>query len=826
MSFVKRDAARDVASVLAMALCLAGGSQARAQEAGGAAEAQAEAEIIVTGTRTRERTAFDSAVPVDVISGDALRSSNGAGDLGDAIEAIVPSFNLPLLSAVGSADNIRAPRMRGLYPDQVLVLINGKRRHQSAVLLNEGNYAAGTSPIDFNAIPGNAIERIEVLRDGAGAQYGSDAIAGVINVVLKDGAGDGEVSASYGAYRTQFEPTQREINDGETLQVAADYGFALGADGFLRVGLSYRDRQPTNRSGFDAVASFEDARNISVAGLAGRINFASGQGEANEWNGYFNAELPLGGTEAYAFGTLSLRDTTGTAFYRYPFGSSGLRDENLATTVFPNGYLPRTTAQNNDYALVAGVRSSGDVWDWDLSARFARNEFDYGGENTLNPSLGEASPTSFQTALFELDQLSLNFDAVRRVPVAAFASHLNVAFGGEYRWEGWSSTPGDAAAYQAGPVRTNSIGAQGGVVLRPQDAADLDRSIFSAYLDLEADVTERLLIGGAIRYENYSDFGDAVTGKVAARFSILENLNLRASASTSVRAPTLAQQGFGATDQVFSSTGTQQLVDRRILPTTSAVAQALGAEPLDQETSTNYSVGLSFRPMDALTITLDAYRIDVDDRIQISQQINSAAVRTFIQTNFGLTNIDRVQYFTNVSETKTEGFDLVAAYTTPLAGGELNVSAAYNYNRTEFEGNDPLPAALAAIDPTINLFTISGLTVFDAAPLSRSIFSADWSNIDWALRATATRFGRVTRSSRDATRNRRHEWEGDWSLDLEAEYTFDSGFSVAAGGNNVFDAYPEQAFPADNYFGSLPYDFTVPLGYNGAYYYLRARYAF
>lgn len=825
MSQGKHIAARDTASILALALCLASGAQASAQAAPTEDDSKVMEAVVVTGTRALGRTVFDSAVPVDVVSGDALRSSNGAGDLGDAIEAVVPSFNLPLLSAVGSADTIRAPRLRGLYPDQVLVLINGKRRHQSAVLLNEGNYAAGTSPIDFNSLPSNAIDRIEVLRDGAGAQYGSDAIAGVINVVLKEGAGDGEISASYGSYRTQFEPTQEEIVDGETLQLAGDYGFAIGSDGFVRLGLTYRDREPTNRSGIDQVAFFEDARNVTIAGLAGSVNFASGQGAAEEWNGYLNAEIPLGAAEAYAFGTVSQRDTTGTAFYRYPFGSAGLRDENLATTVFPRGYLPRTTASIADYALVAGVRSSGDVWDWDLSARYARNEFDFGGENTLNPSLGAASPTSFQTALFELDQISLNADAVRRFEVG-LSSPLNAAFGAEYRWEGWSSTPGDAAAYQAGPVRTNSIGAQGGLVLRPQDAADLDRSIYAGYIDLEADITERLLLGGAVRYENYSDFGDAVAGKLAGRYSVLDSLNLRASVSTSVRAPTLAQQGFGATDQVFSSTGTQQLVDRRILPSSSAVSQALGAQPLEQETSINYSAGFAFRPTDALTLTFDAYQISVEDRIQLSQQINSAAVRSFIQTNFGLTNIDRVQFFTNVSETKTEGFDMVAAYETPLAGGGLSLTAGYNYGKTEFEGKDPLPPQLAAIDPSINLFTISGLTVFDAAPLSRSIFTADWSNDDWALRASATRFGRVTRPSRDATRDRRHEWEGDWSVDLEAEYTFDNNVSLAAGGNNVFDAYPEQAFPADNYFGSLPYDFTVPIGYNGAYYYVRARYAF
>jgi iron complex outermembrane receptor protein len=831
MSIGNRRAVFDTASVLALAIGLASAGHAVAQDPRTQGQADADRaeqvdDVIVTGTRTQARTAFDSAVPVDVISGDALRTANGAGDLGDAIEAVVPSFNLPLLSAVGTADNIRAPRLRGLYPDQVLVLINGKRRHHSSVLLNAGNYATGTSPVDFNGIPTNAIARIEVLRDGAGAQYGSDAVAGVINIVLKEGAGDGSITATYGGYRTQFDPTQREISDGETLQLAADYGLEIGDAGFLRIGVSYRDQKPTNRSGFDTIPTFEDSRNRTVPGLLGAVNFASGQGQSEGVSGYFNGSIPVGGAEIYGFGTVSLRDTTGTAFFRYPYGNAGLRDENLTTAVFPNGYLPRTTAQNDDYAVVSGLRSSGDAWDWDLSARFARNDFVFGGENTLNPSLGEASPTAFRTASFRFDQVSLNADAVRRVQVNGFASPLNVAFGAEYRWEDWTSTPGDPASYAAGPVRTNAIGAQGGLVLRPQDAADLDRSVFSAYLDLEAEVTDRFLLGGAVRYENYSDFGDALTGKLAARYSVLSNLNLRGSISTSVRAPTLAQQGFGATDQAFSSTGTLQLVDRRILPISSPVARALGATELDQETSTNTSLGITYRPIAGLTLSVDAYRIEVEDRIQLSQQINSAAVRLFIQNNFGLTNIDRVQYFANINESKTEGFDAVASYMYSLGGGTLNLTAAYNYGRTEFTSQDPLPAALAAIDPNINLFTIAGLTSFDSAPLSRSIFTADWSNDRWSVHGSATRFGRMTRGSSDASRGRRHEWEGDWSVDVEAEYSFDGGVSVAIGANNVFDAYPEQAFAVDNYFGNLPYDFTVPIGYNGAFYYVRAGYAF
>jgi iron complex outermembrane recepter protein len=775
--------------------------------------------IIVTGTRVRSRTAFDSSVPVDTVSGTNLRSASAIGDLGEAIEALAPSANLPLLSAVGLADNVRALRLRGLYPDQALVLINGKRRHHTSAVLTSGNYASGTSPVDLNLIPASAIKRIEILRDGAGAQYGSDAISGVVNIILKDGSEGGEAFVSYGAHRTQFEPTSKEISDGETLQVAIDQSFKLGNDGFLRVGASFRDRNPTNRSGFDQVASFEDGRNRTVANLAGKVNFASGNGQATESSLFYNLEVPTGAATIYSFATAATRDSTGTAFYRYPFGNSGLRDEDLATTVFPLGYLPVTRAKGDDISVVLGGKGGPPEANWDVSARYARNNLDFGIENTLNPSLGAASPTAFKTGDFTFEQASLNADTVRSFQLSGFASPLNMAAGLEFRHEAWRSKSGDPKSYEAGPIRTNAIGAQGAIVLRPQDAAKLDRNIASVYVDFDLEVNDRLRLELALRGEDYSDFGSSITGKFSTRLKITDALNLRASVGNGIRAPSLAQQAYGSTDSVFASSGPQILVDRRIFPTTSPISQALGAEPLKPETATNYSLGFAALPLPGLSVSIDAYRIDVADRIQLSGQINSALVRSFIQREFGLTNIDRVQYFANLNETKTEGFDIVASYSVDVGNGRLGLTAAYNYGSTRFTRNDPLPARLAAIDPAINLFTIAGITSLDVQPLSRGIYTIDWEDSKWSVRASATRFGRVLRGSSDATRGRIHEYEGDWSLDLEATRAITDRLSLTIGANNALDAYPEQQFPVDNYFGSLPYDFTVPLGYNGAFFY-------
>ncbi|MFN9731430.1 MAG: TonB-dependent receptor plug domain-containing protein, partial [Pseudomonadota bacterium] len=338
-------------------------------------------QIVVTGTRAKDRTVLESAVPIDVITRDDLRRAGAVGqELGQVLQNLLPTFNFPRQSNSGGADHVRAGQLRGLSPDQVLVLVNGKRRHTSAIVNLEAKIGKGTNPVDFNSIPLGAIARIEVLRDGAGAQYGSDAIAGVINIILDDAPAGGEVGFTYGAHRTDFEPTDDTLTDGQTRSFDAEIGIPLSERGFLRFGLDYTDRAQTERGGPDGIPFFEEQTPANLA-LAGRVNYRPGDPAVTAYNGWFNGLLPVGEAfDLYAFGTYNDRESEGAAFFRYPDSSQNFR------SVYPQGYRPFTTGDNSDTAATVGARGSGSAWSWDASLGFGRNAFDFGVANSLNAS--------------------------------------------------------------------------------------------------------------------------------------------------------------------------------------------------------------------------------------------------------------------------------------------------------------------------------------------------------------------------------------------------------------------------------------------------------
>lgn len=397
-------------------LCLAlwaGSASACAQAATEAAQLD---EVIVTGTRTKDRTQLNTPVPVDVYTQDDLRRAGVVGgELGQALSVLQPSFNFPRQSNSGGSDHVRAAQLRGLSPDQVLVLINGKRRHTSAVVNVGTKIGKGTAPVDFNSIPVSAIKRIEVLRDGAGAQYGSDAISGVINVILNDAPEGASASLSYGAHHTRVDPIDRTVNDGQTLVADAQAGFKLGTDGFLRVGVEYTDRNANNRAGFDQIPFFEEQSPANLA-LAGRVNYRVGDPQLRNRNLWANAEMPFAGDlTAYGFATYNQRDSLGAAFFRYPDSSANVR------AIYPDGFRPETTGDNQDLGLSGGVRWFAGEWDLDASLSYGRNQFDYGLRHSLNASLGAASPTQFHLASYDSDQLTANIDA-RRDLAAGFAA--------------------------------------------------------------------------------------------------------------------------------------------------------------------------------------------------------------------------------------------------------------------------------------------------------------------------------------------------------------------------------------------------------------------
>lgn len=758
------------------------------------------AEVIVTGTRAKNRTVLDSPVPVDVLTAQDMRSAASVGgELGQALQVLLPSFNFPRQSNSGGADHVRAAQLRGLSPDQVLVLVNGKRRHTSALVNDSSKIGRGTAAVDFNSIPVSAIKRIEVLRDGAGAQYGSDAVAGVINVILDDGAEGGELSASYGGYHTHQDAIDKTTTDGQNVFYSAKAGAAIGDGGFIRAGAEYKDRNPTNRAGFDG---FDD--------VPGRRNYAMGDGEARDVNAWFNGDLPFSFGEAYAFGTYNTRDTTGYAFYRYP---------DAERPIFPEGYLPQSLGENTDISASAGLRGDfASAWTYDASLTHGRNKFESAVQRTINTSLGAASPTYFNTGDYELRQSLANLDFTRALNLGG--RNFLLALGGEYRYENYVTGAGDEASYAG-------TGADGASGLRPSDTSDIDRNVFGVYLDLSGDLTDKLFVDIATRYEDYDDAGDKLTGKLSARYQLVDAVALRGAVSNNFRAPSLTQIGFQSTTSNFGDGGV--LVDVRTLSVNDPIARALGARDLKPETSENFSLGVTGQLSDRLDVSLDVFQINIDDRVTLSQRLGSDALEDFVEDNFGVSGVHDVVFFSNAANTRTRGAELVSNYRQPLFAGKLLVTTSYTYNKTKVRSTQAIPGQLTDLDITeTDLVGVEERnTLTDATPRDRFIVNATWNSPRWGLLGRVTRHGKTTRvfnfgGGYEPTQT----YDARWQLDAEVSYRVTQNLSFAVGGNNLTDNYPERSSDEINYGGNLPYDVLSPIGSNGAYYYGRAAFTF
>ncbi len=777
--------------------------------------------VTILGSRDKTRTVFDSAVPIDRYSGVELEQAlNASGELGAALQALSPSINEPRVSSSGASDSVRVIQLRGLAPDQVLVLVNGKRRHTNAALDLEGLFK-GTVPVDLNTIPVNAIERIEVLRDGAGAQYGSDAIAGVINIVLKGGGTGGSASVGLGANSTHFAPTGARIVDGQTQQVSVDQGVTFGNGATLRLGGEWQMKAGTNRAG--ASDAGWTSWNSTPADLAldQQVLFKSGDPKQRSGTVFVNGALPLqNGAQAYLLGTAHQRQTEGAAFFRYP------GDPSNVASIYPNGYRPITKGDITDTSLVAGTRFDAGLWSLDASARTGLNVFDYGLANSLNASLGDASPTSFHLANMRSGQNSLNLDATRPVSIGGLGAPVNVALGVEFLQENYRTGAGDAASYAAGANTGGAPGAQAGPGLRPQDAVDLSRNITSAYIDAEAELSRDWLLALALRQASYSDVGTSTTGKISSRLKLGPQWLVRGSFSNSLRAPALAQTGFRFATLNFNADGTG-LQNNALLPASDPLAQAFGAQPLKPETSHNLSLGFAWRPAKETSLTVDAYRIQVKDRITRSSDLQSDAVTAFLAAS-GRSDIQSVAFLTNALDTTTSGLDLVVSQELKALGGSLQLNGALNFNRTQIDRVNNNSTALSAIDPTLSLLGSDALlAVTHGSPDSKLILGANWQGSQWGFTSKATRYGRVWAYSYDSNApliNGAHAQPlgNTWLLDLEAQYKVNRNLTLVAGANNILDKYPARTLDASSYGGAFPYNYTDPTGLNGAYYYARA----
>lgn len=789
-----------------------GGLLVAVSTVGMAQEPEGPEEIIVVGSRTRSVSAMAAPVPVDLVTDSALAGSGAvAAELGQALATLVPSFNFPRQSNSGTSDLVRAGQLRGMSPDQMLVLVNGRRRHTSAIVNTETKIGRGTTAVDFNALPLNAVQRIEVLRDGAGALYGSDAIAGVVNIVLDESTGL-DARLSYGSHVTHLEPVGDSLTDGESVTAEAKYGWSLD-EGFFKVGGVFSTRDATNRAGFDQVPFFvaQTPDNLALRGLR---NYAEGDPNVDELSLWFNGAMALGSSELYTFGTLGERESDGgAAFYRYPDGSSNVR------AIYDRGFRPESRAEGTDVAAVVGLRGAAADWALDGSASFGRNRFAYGVDHSLNASLGAASPTSFDAGTYALRQSSLNLDARREL--SGLAVPLVVAVGTEYRHEDYATRQGDAASFAAGPFDAD-IGAQAAPGLTPADEADLARDVRSVYAELGADLTAKLFGDAALRFEDYSDFGSAATGKLAARYELPAGLALRGAVSKSFRAPSIAQLGFADTSLNFGPNRT--LVRTRTLRAGDPIAAALGAVELREEESANTSLGL-VGIYDRLTFAVDVFRIDVDDRITLSERLFGQPIVDFLAAQPGGADVQSVRFFTNAVDTRTEGVDLTVSRVNELARGQLALTLTFHRADTDVERALATTPALAAVDPSLRLVGVEEInTLQDAAPSHKVIFTTQWTRDSWDLTLRLSRFGSAVRVFNfGGGFEPRQEYGAEHQLDVDFDYRLSETTAFRIGASNLFDEYPDLSSPDINFFGNLPYDILSPVGINGRFLYAEAR---
>ncbi|WP_439472807.1 TonB-dependent receptor plug domain-containing protein [Brevundimonas sp.] len=803
-------AAASASALLAGAAAAQTAPQSTAQEP--AAEVD---EIVVTGTRVAGRSRLDTVAPVDVVTAENLQQ-RGTTELATQLAASVPALNFPRPSATDGTDSIRPATLRGQGPDQTLVLVNGVRRHSTALVNTNGSVGRGSAAVDLNAIPSSAIERVEVLRDGAAAQYGSDAIAGVLNLRLREASSGGGATVTYGGYLTDYNGNYGggdDLHDGESLTVSGWQGFGLGADGFITASIEYRDRARTNRSDIDPRYT------------PAQVRGGQGDPESEDLAVYLNAGKPLAaGWEAYGWAGYQTRDASAAAFYRTP--DDNAQNPAYAGTgrVYPNGYLPYILTDSTDWTAAAGVRGQASGFDVDINVGYGRNEIEFGVENTLNPSLGVTSPTSFDAGSLTYDQLVLGIDASRQYEVGLYGP-LNVAFGLEARQESYQIGAGEPDSYRRGSV-TNvggtdvSWGSRGFTGFTPANEVDEDRHNVGVYLDLEGEVAENFTVSGAVRYEDYSDFGDNISGKLAARYDFTPSFAVRGAVSTGFRAPSLQQQYFTQTAIVYISnvpyeTGT--------FPSLSPVGLALGGTPLEAETSTNYSLGLVYRK-GPFELTADAYRIDIEDRIVLSETLTgsaTAAVGTNARTIFDLLQpygASAARFFINGVDTETTGLDIVARYRIDEGFGRLDLTLAGNVN--DFKVTKTPTTATGILPTPVNLFARQATLRFEeGTPPWKIVTQADWSKDRFGATLRVTGYGDVLAPGATAATDL--QLGESVVVDLEARYRISDRVTFAIGADNAFDEYTAQILPANNTSGAFPFSNFSPFGFNGRFLYAR-----
>ncbi|MFM1753422.1 MAG: hypothetical protein RLZZ236_361 [Bacteroidota bacterium] len=799
-------------------------------------EAQELKEVQIVGSRNTKRTVVNSAVPIDVINVKDVTTQSGKLEINELLQYVAPSFNANKQSGSDGADHVDPASLRGMGPDQTLVLINGKRRHQSSLINLFGTKGRGNTGTDLNAIPASAIKRIEILRDGAAAQYGSDAIAGVINIVLNDNIDQVTGAVTYGAYNTnaqgEFDPGTANIKnnfldensfgntlgqkrnfDGQSLKVAANYGVAVGKKGGIaNFTAEYLSKEKTLRPGFDFRKGFGEA---AIQGL----------------NLFGNLVLPISEkTEFYAFGGRNFRDTDAYAFTR----NDG---ERVVESIYPGGYTPRITSEIVDNSIAAGIRTKyASGWKMDLSNTFGKNLFHYYIKGTINASLVGNSPTEFNAGGHSLSQNTTNLDFSKNYD--SVLNGMNLAFGAEFRTEQFSIFAGEEGSYAtydtAGRPITNPAtqtaptdpisgelrpgGSQGFPGYSPANEVKKNRNNVSLYTDAEFDVTDKLLVSTAVRFENYSDFGSTLNGKLAARLKATDNINFRGSLSTGFRAPSLAQVYYNLRFTNFNAGGATEVI---LSPNNSPVTQAFGINKLNEEKAVNGSLGVT-ASFGAFTATVDGYFINVKDRIVLTGYFDASAL------NLG---VSAAQFFTNGVDTKTAGVDVVLAWKKKF--GDSNFAATLVGNINHMTIGD-------VKNGTLDKETFFGerekAFLLASAPANKFGLNLNYDKKWFNAGLAFTRFSKVELldyqmyedvadygSFADQIKAATDTYNAKIVTDLTLGFKLNKSSKLSIGANNLFNIYPDQQ---DDWVEAGGYWDAVQMGFSGAYYYARLGFTF
>ncbi len=848
----------------AVALALAIGSPAAFSQTDDGSDVLAE--IVTTGTRRQGQSPTETLSPIDVLAGSAL-ANQATFDMTDGLTKVVPSINTQRFPIADGTAFIRPVSLRNLSPDQTLVLVNGKRRHRSALvnlqLAPLGTVNQGAQAVDFSAFPSLAIKRLEILRDGASAQYGSDAIAGVINVILKDANEGISVSAQTGEY---FQ------GDGARTTLAANAGFRLGDAGFLNATIEHSTAEITSRG--VQRADCQPVIDAVGPGVVPLNDFCQrwGDPDIEILKFFLNAGIDVSDSvEIYGNASFSDNDTISDFFYRHPVtfdptaGFSGRTtliqdndgdfvpdpapqamvdriiaggfdpadyltpDTDLVTnpsgfvmlnpiyTQFPGGYNPDFGAAISDMAFVVGARGETDSgMRWDISGRIAESEVDYKLSETINPSLGRLSPTSFNPGKLTQEETSLNADFVKTFDVGNLAAPLNFAFGFEWREETYKIGAGDMASNSAGPAFEFGIGSDGFQGFPVASVGSFDSSSIGVYVDVEADLTDTFTLGAAVRFEDYDEFGNTTDFKLSARFQVNDQFALRATVSTGFRAPTPGQVNTLNTTTSADTDG--NLIPSGTYPVGSTVAMVLGSQPLVPEESTSFTVGAIWSATDNIDITLDYYDITIDDRLALFNTTITAQ-DVIDLTAAGVPNADLLlgglaNYFANAFDSDVSGFDLAITAGFDVGSGDLVVDLRYNQNEQKVS--------------SVASGTINASRVFDLEnqiPDSRMTLTFDYdtgnalsgyvrANMYGGWKSTGGLFSSGLADDVSS-------YSSEILIDVEATYRFNDMFRLSVGAENIFDVEPGAEGDGTLAFLGARTSITSPFGNNGGFWYAR-----